>query len=204
MPEVPKVRTQSNASQVAEHFRRAWASRFGEAVEPRVMALLLALSDLETATWRSMFNWNHGNQVATRPESQAFYRALDSGNPRTFRAYPSQDDGALSFVSQVTSDTRPQWHAGLLTGDPTEFARALKGLNGGPAYYEAPLDRYTRTLVERWRRYDVDGGTLPPDEEPTLPDGQVPKARPRLGPGIWLLSLGAISLFVVRARSRLR
>lgn len=180
------MRTPISVGQAQDLFAEAWHERFGAPVPGQVLALLMALSDLETGTFQSVFNHNFGNQIATR-DSQQFYRALDSGNPRRFRAYPSAFAGARSFVAQVTSDTRPHWRAGLMTGDPVEFARALKGLNGGPAYYEAPLGAYTNTLVQRWRSYTptlVDGEPRPP--EPTLP-----KVVPRSRGGAILVSIGA-------------
>lgn len=190
------MRTPVSVGQAQDMFAAAWQQRFGEPITAKVLALLMALSDLETATFKSVFNHNFGNQIATR-DSQDFYGALDSGNPRRFRAYPDAFAGARSFVAQVTSDTRPHWKAGLLTGDPVEFARALKGLNGGPAYYEAPLERYTNTLVERWRSYTptlVDGEPLPP----AVP---LPKAKPRK-PGLDVVLLLAGLSFAWLAASR--
>jgi hypothetical protein len=42
-----------------------------------------------------------------------------------------------------------------------EFTRALKGLNGGPAYYEASLERYQRGFLQRWERYRTSGASGP-------------------------------------------
>ena len=201
MPEVAKVRTPVSVGQAQDLFAEAWRQRFGEPITAKELALLMALSDLETGTFKSIFNHNFGNQIATR-DSQEFYRALDSGNPRRFRSYPDAFAGARSFVAQVTSDTRPEWKAGLLTGDPVEFARALKGLNGGPAYYEAPLERYTNTLVQRWRSYTptlVDGEPLPPE---VPPETERPKAKPRKpGLDVVLLAVGLSLAWLMASRS---
>lgn len=171
MPEVPKERTRLEPIQAGQAFTAAWRDRFGQEPPRPVLRLLIALSDLETGAWQSMWNFNFGNQIATR-DSQAFYRALDSGNPRRFRAYGSAKEGAASFVRQLTSDTRPEWHAGLLTGDPDAFNRALAGMNGGYAYYEANPETYGRVLRERWEKY-------PPPPEPQPPPEPEPRKEPK-------------------------
>lgn len=149
---VPAVSTPLDATEATTELEGAWFRRFGEPVRPDVLALLLALWDLETDAGRAQSNFNFGNIIATS-EDQRHYVGDDSGNTRRFRAYLTPSAGADSFVAQLTSDTREEWRAGLDSGDPTEFARALGGLNGGHAYYEAPVERYTRTLVGRWQRY---------------------------------------------------
>lgn len=151
------LHTPLTAGQAAQLIETAWARRSALRNDvpqptPERVRLLLALWDLETGTGGSQFNFNFGNQIATRPD-QNFYVADDSGNTRHFRAYTDALAGARSFVSQLTSDTRPQWVAGLATGDPTEFVRSLKGLNGGPEYFEAPFERYRNTFLARWERY---------------------------------------------------
>jgi hypothetical protein len=142
----------------------------------QVLALLLALWDLETAAGASMFHWNFGNVIATRPDSQLFYVADDSGNTRKFRAYNDANDGARGLVQQLTSSTRPEWHTGLLTGDPNAFVRALSGADGGPAYFEADPERYRRTFLERWRKYSPKAE--PPNRGPTTTRKPIPLLAP--------------------------
>jgi hypothetical protein len=191
MPQVPIERTPVSADEARVSISDAWRARFGAAVEPDVLALLLALWDLETGTGQSQFNWNFGNLVEVRPDSRPFYIADDSGNTRKFKAFEDIDDGAEGFVAQVTSTTRPEWHQGLLTGDPEEFVRALKGRNGGPEYFEAPLDRYLQTFLGRWRRYEVPKA-LPPSRGQPEP-AQPPPTRTRTGLPLALLGFGSLA-----------
>lgn len=184
MPEVPKKRTVVSAAQAENLFRQAWSERFNEPVRPGVLRLLLALWDLETGAGRLQDNFNFGNQVSTRPATELFYRGIDSGNKRKFRAYRSAKEGAKSFVAQVTSDTRPHWTQGLLTGDPVQFSRGLKNcqdaacsVQGPLQYYEAPFDRYTQTLVERHAKYPH----LEPEVGPPAPLPQPTKEPPARG-----------------------
>lgn len=177
----PTVVTPLSVQQAVPLLRDAWRVRFGDDVDGKILRLLVSLWDLETGAGRSQLNHNWGNQIATRPE-QNFYVADDSGNSRRFRHYDTFEEGALSFVSQLTSTTRPQWKAGLLTGDPVEFVRALKGLNGGPEYFEAPFERYLGTFRGRWERYpELGDGAVPPAE------GQGALVLGAIIGGLWLL-----------------
>ena len=112
-----------------------------------------------------MFNHNFGNIVAVG--DQSFFVADDSGNTRRFRAYASLDDGAAGFVKQLTRDSRAEWRAGLLTGDPVEFVKALSGANGGPVYFEANPQTYLQTFLGRWQRYRLP--TADPPARDSLP-----------------------------------
>jgi hypothetical protein len=181
VPEVQRRSTPLTADRAAAILREAWprvsfVQRTGVALGDQTLALLLALWDLETAAGRAQANNNWGNIIATRPNEQEFYFADDSGNLRKFRSYADALAGAVGFVGQLLSDTRSHWRDGLLRpdGDPAEFVRALKGGPDGTReqYFEAPLDRYLRTFLERWQKYTPSGGIDP--IAPTLPP---PKAR---------------------------
>ena len=195
--EVSKVATPQPVEAVAQALSSAWARRFGEPAPATVLALLLGLADLETNTFgtvngKGFYNYNLGNIVAPYPDTQVWFAALDSGNPRKFRAWNSLDAGAEGFVKQLTSDTRKEWHAGLLTGDPEKFVRALNGQNGGPHYFEANFDQYLAGYKARWGRYAGHG--MPAPEGTTLPKAEPPKGGPSLtkvaawGVGLWLLA----------------
>lgn len=206
MPLVPTRPTPLTPERAAVLINDAWSAL--AASKPEVpkptgerLALLLALWDLETATGGQHRNHNFGNQVATRPDVQEFYAALDSGNPRKFRSYDSAEEGAASFVSQLNSDTRPQWREGLRTGNPTEFVRALKGLNGGPAYFELNFEDYLSRFLGRWERYDPKDFPPRRGSSTTPPTGQ--RGPSRVFPWLMLTGLGAF-LFWSRGRSTRR
>jgi hypothetical protein len=162
------VATPVTAEHAADLLGEAFYLEVGVHPGARLLALLLAMSDLETAGWARLRNWNFGNIIATDPEAQDWYAANDSGNARKFRAYDSAEDGARAFVNQLMRDSRAVWREGLLSGDPVTFARALKG---PPAYYEAPLQAYTEGLQSRWEAHAARlglaasvGASLPPDQ----------------------------------------
>lgn len=191
MPEVAIRRTPHTASEAAERLASGWAGRFGAAVTPDVLALLLALWDLETAAGAQQFNNNYGNVVATRTTTQPFYFADDSGNLRKFIAYPTSQEGATDLIATVTRDSRKEWRQGLLSGDPEEFVRALNGQRGGRfKYFEAPFERYLSTFLERWRKYE------PPKAEPPS-RGQTPNPSPTVPRRLSPLLLGGIATFLL-------
>lgn len=207
MPLVPTVRTPTTPERAAALIQDAWeklSARHPVVPPPNGerLALLLALWDLETGTGAQHRNFNFGNQVSTRPEEEEFYQAHDGPNLRRFRSYDSAEEGAASFVRQLNSDTRPQWREGLRTGNPTEFVRALKGLNGGGfEYFEAPFDRYLETFLGRWERYDPKGS--PPRRGSSTTPPTVQRGRSRVSPLLTLTALGAF-LYFCRVRGTRR
>lgn len=146
--EVPKTRTPLTPQQAEALFRQVWTQSTTETLTEGALRLLLALWDLETAAGQSQFNNNFGNIIQT--QDGPFYLADDTGNLRRFISYPSAEHGASGLIRQLTRDSRAHWREGLLSGDPSFFAQKLKEV---PSYYEAPLDRYRKVLVERWRKY---------------------------------------------------
>lgn len=153
MPEVARTSTSLTPSEAVELIAQSFFDLTGAWPGSRVLALLAALSDLETGTWRSMGAWNFGNIIATEPNKQRWFVANDSGNLRKFRAYDSAADGAQGFVRQLLRDSRKGWREGLLTGNPTEFVDALAGDRDGIRYFEAARDRYLGTFLARHERY---------------------------------------------------
>lgn len=205
MGQVPVIRTPLTADEARELIETAWAKRASVRPDvppptPERVRLLLALWDLETGTGGSQRNFNFGNQVATR-ESQDFYVADDAGNTRHFRAYPSGQAGAASFVAQLTSDTRPEWRDGLASGDPQFFVESLKGLHGGGfEYFEAPFEQYLQTFLGRWNRYDPKD--LPPRRGIPSPAPQTPR-KPKSGSGLVPLALlSGLGVYLYYSRVR--
>jgi len=141
MSQVP-IRTTRLTPTAAERILRKTGLR------PSALRLLMALWDLETETGAKMFNHNWGNMVIGSDKDHPFYVADDSGNLRKFRAYDDVFEGAADWIRQLFRSDKP-WGEGIASGDPVVFAQRLK--DGG--YYEAPVERYTKTLVGRWQRY---------------------------------------------------
>jgi len=159
-----------------------------------VLALLLALADLETGDgvppfqrMPNAFHHNFGNIIIAQrnlksSQSNHFVLSGDEG-PGTgssaaehhYRVFQSPSDGALGLITQLTRPTRQEWWDGLLTGNPETFVRALSGQFGGPSYFEADFRRYLNTFLQRWQSYRADDPEVPTD----TPDTTNPKAEPR-------------------------
>lgn len=149
MPRVEQVNTPVSVEQARAALEAAWVGNVGEP-NGDIITLMLTLWALETGNGASMFNFNMGNIVAVS-ESQDYWIGDDSGNTRKFRSWSNLDAGATGLVRQLTSETRPHWHAGVLSGDPENFVKSLKGVYGGPAYFEADLDVYLIGFFARHR-----------------------------------------------------
>lgn len=150
MAEVTAIRTPTSPLEAESALKRAWRSMYGETVSEDVLALLLAIWDLETGTGESQYHWNMGNIVTS---SDTYFMLRSAGNHH-YRIYDSLDDGARGLIRQLRSPNRPQWEDGLLSGDPVFFIESLKGVHGGGfEYFEAPLERYLTTFMGRYARY---------------------------------------------------
>jgi flagellum-specific peptidoglycan hydrolase FlgJ len=162
--QVPMQTTAETMANVRKALVRAWRARMRSPVSAPVLALMLALVDLETAAGRAIHNHNLGNMVATRDQQARapFFVGDDSGNTRVFRAFASLDDGARALVRLLLSDGKPHWRAGLMSGDPKMFAHGLKR----DGYYEAGEERYARVLTQRWQRYSPGNNTASRQSSP--------------------------------------
>lgn len=173
--EVPKTLTPISPEQAELVLSNAWTDKFRTSIPAKVLRLLLALFDLETGSGRLMAGYNFGNikTTATEPSSVVYYVGPDDTPFDKFRVYRSAEDGALGLVTAIHRDSRAEWRAGLLSGDPVEFVRALKGLNGGLAYFTAPIERYQKTFLQRWDKYShLEGaGEAQPPKGATVPAG---------------------------------
>lgn len=220
MPQVPPVRTPYTVEGLNSAFQQAWLERFGQQVPPGVLALLMALADLET-NFQSAFHHNIGNIILpTRflPTTQQSWFVLSGDEGAAagagdaehhYKVYPTLAVGAQGLVTQLTRPTRQQWWDGLLTGDPESFVRALNGQNGGPSYFEAGFKRYLKAYLGRWKKYREPVGAQPVAQLNPVPLGvpvpvetEPPKARPRragrkkrLGPAV--LASGALLLLLL-------
>lgn len=198
MPEVSPVRTPYTAAQLQAALSDAWSSRFGETVRADVLALLMALVDLET-NFKSSYHHNLGNivlpaQYLPTTEQGWFVLSGDEGAAagagdaeHHYKVYASHAAGALALVTQLTRATRQEWWDGLLSGKPERFVKALNGQFGGPSYFEANFKRYLKAFRGRWRKYgDLKG----------------PKASPLRRGNQLTVSLTLLGLAVLLLRSR--
>jgi hypothetical protein len=156
----------------------AYRELTGTLPRPAVLALLLAQSALETGHWKSIHNFNFGNQKAhpgypmivqfrCSEVINGVERFFDPPDPHcNFRAYNSAVDGALDYLRVLKN--RPHWWQGLHTGDPNAFVAALAT---PPKYFTANPERYRATLVSLFHKYGPLAGSA-------LQDPAMPPASP--------------------------
>jgi len=175
---------------LADAIGAEWPAAFPDVrLSGDMIALLLALVDLETGTGASAWNWNLGNMVSTS-DAQTWFYGYDSSNLRKFRAFESLGHGVVGFVKQVMSPTRPAWRDGLMSGDPTTFVKALGGVFGGPKYFEADLQRYLAAFLSRWDKYRGKYSSVAPVVGQS---GGSTRAGSRSGAAVLVMTLAALA-----------
>lgn len=216
MPVIPAKRTPYSAEQLRQSLAVAWTHHGvgSTVIDPSVLALLMALADLETGdgspggtVMPNAYHHNLGNIVlpsslVPTTSQSVFTLSGDEGGgsgssaPEHFyKVYPTHQAGAEGFVRQLVSDTRPHWRRGLLSGDPEEFVRALNGQRGGPSYFEANFARYLAAFRGRWQKYAPTPFDF--EEEPTLPKAKPPNRGLPI-----LLGLAILGLILRRSVSK--
>jgi hypothetical protein len=105
--------------------------------------MLVAQSDLETRTWKAMWNWNFGNSVVGT--SGALWFMIPGDTTHHYRAFDSDVAGAQHYVNMLKRRFPKAW-AVLGSEDTLVFAQALKDQR----YYEAPVETYAQGLASRY------------------------------------------------------
>lgn len=181
---VPDRKQQLNPDDVRVAFVHAFAQEFGFLPTENQTALMMGHSALETLHWRAIHNNNVGN---LKPGSRwngdtVEFRCseilngvevfFDPPHPQcVFRAYPSLGEGARDYLRLITRNDG--WKAGLLSGDPEVYNRALsKDQDKGKGYYTASPSKYLTTLKSTFKRYGgkavaLPGSSLPLPVEPS-------------------------------------
>lgn len=147
--EVPANLTAMTPSEARRPLNFALTQALGRNPTPQEISMLLAQSDFETATWRSLHNYNFGNLEVT--PGHPWYRL--GSNPQHFRSYVSADEGATGMVYLI-KNRYPKAFSLLGSGDPAAYAAALKERG----YYTAPLALYTAGMRDRYKRHLAKGG----------------------------------------------
>lgn len=157
MSQVTPKPTPISAGEAHGALHSAWRRFFDAPPTQNQLALLLAQSALETGNWERMIHFNFGQLMANTEgkgvnvfwDGDYYEDPKGDGNKRV---YHSAEEGAADYVRLLSH--REAWRAGLLSGKPDVYAKALKS---PPAYYQAPLSGYTVTLTALFRRF---GGTV--------------------------------------------
>lgn len=160
---VPDQLTPLDAKTVALAFRGAYETVCGRTPSNACLALIVAQSALETGRWKSIHNWNFGNEKAS-PDYFGLYcqfrcnevingrvEWFDPPHPQcNFRAFGSADAGAIDHLRFLSGRKRyaKAWEI-LQTGMPLAFVEALKAAG----YFTADAGPYARAVVSLWKEY---------------------------------------------------
>lgn len=113
MPQVEALKTPASAADVAGAMSRAYVKLTGNAPPAESSYLMpLAQSALETANWKSLYNFDLGNVTTANPNDSWFFQYQGS---LKFKAYASLDDGALAMMSWL------QKHGAIAAADANDL-----------------------------------------------------------------------------------
>lgn len=167
---VDAVRTRATPAQVFAAIKAAWPDGSRDSV-----LTLMAQSGIETADWRSCWNWNLCNikrqkgalwtmlpsatEILAKPSSEAaVVRQRSDGRwecvfliPHVqthFRAFTSLAEGAAHLLESMRTRYAKAWPP-LVAGDPDAFAHRLHEEH----FYTADPDAYARALVGRFNAF---------------------------------------------------
>ncbi len=163
---------------VGRALRAAWFKLFEHEPANQSVAVLMAQSALETARWKSCYQWNLGNikpgskwqgdvfQIRLNEVIDGKTKWFDPPHPQTnMRAYPSLPDAAADYLWMLRRRFSASWDP-VLRGDPIAFSQALKR----QGYYTAPEPPYTKALKSLFGEYlrllnTHESDAPPPDTE---------------------------------------
>ena len=154
---LPNTLTPIDPESAGAALSKAYASLTGSKPKPAVLNLLLAQWGLETGNGKSVHNFNFGNQKSASGDE--YYQEFEAGeivdgqeqkSVMHFAAYKTIDDGALAYVKLL--QRRPQWWAGLQSGDPHTFVSGLVAV-AGQHYFTADPAKYLKTLSDELPKY---------------------------------------------------
>jgi hypothetical protein len=149
------VPTPLSEQQLAVHLAAAWSTVVGEPAGRETLAVLWAHSALETGRGQKMLGHNFaglkghaqeggGRLIWTWDESS---RGLERVR-RTFRVYPSAEQGARDYVELLTSRHRRARRAAE-RGSPQDFVAALAESD----YFTHDVEQYTRSVTSLMLEY---------------------------------------------------
>jgi len=155
--EIPDKLTPVSVDEAAAALAVGYRRVTGKSPSAAILSLLLAQWALETGRGEFCHNYNFGNvKHSSADQYYQTFRAGENINGQSiesdmqFAAYLNIDDGAEAYVRQLQK--RPNWWAGLQTGDVAKFNA---GLSSSPAYYTADPSTYLATLQKLVGEFSV-------------------------------------------------
>lgn len=169
-PRVRVEKTPSSRAQVLGAFAQAWREVVEE--EPTAMGVLMlsAQSDLETASFSSLYNYNLGNLTHVTHDGHPWVTRSDVGEAMRFRAYPSLLAGACDMVRWAAAHKLLDCAA---RGDLDGYVAGLKsgcylGCTGQGGVTDATYATYQSGILARARLFERVQPVAPPPEPPPL------------------------------------
>jgi hypothetical protein len=155
--ELPNKLTPLTADEAAKCLANGYKRVTGKLPSAAILALLIGQWAGETGNGQYIHNFNFGN---VKHSSKDVYFQKFQGSEiingknvvqiMDFAAYKTADDGAEAYIRQLKA--RPQWWAGLQTGDVTQFVDGLVAVPG-QHYFTADYNEYLDLLKERMANY---------------------------------------------------
>lgn len=152
--------TPMTADEASKALSTAYKSVTGSLPNAKVLGLLVGQWATETGNGKYIHNYNFGNVKHTSGDSyyQQFSgsEVIDGQNivsVMDFAAHLTPEDGAVAFIKQLKK--RPQWWAGLQTGDPKKYVDGLVAV-AGQHYFTADVGLYLKALLNRIAAYQTE------------------------------------------------
>lgn len=146
-----------SADDAAKALSAAYKTAAGSVPSAKILGLLIGQWATETANGAAIHNYNYGN--VKHSSADQYYQefsgseVVDGQNVVSvmqFAAYPNAEAGAVAFIKQLQK--RPQWWAGLQTGDPQKYVASLVAV-AGQHYFTADPNTYLKALISRMNTY---------------------------------------------------
>ena len=167
MPEVRYQKTTLSRSGAQVAIAAAFRTRFAREATRNELAMLLAQSEHETASWQRMPNFNFGGvkafkKWAENPANSFVLLLTTEGSGaeakrvrQPFRAFGSAVEGAFDWLAALAHG----WPSALVKagrGDVAEYVRCLvkEGVKG--AYFTGSRDEYAAILQRNFARWHAE------------------------------------------------
>jgi hypothetical protein len=155
---IPNRLTPMSADEAAKALSAAYRQVTGKVPSAKILGLLVGQWAGETGNGKAIHNYNYGN--VKHSSADVYYQEFEGGendengnetrSVMQFAAYLTSQDGAVAYIKQL--QRRPQWWAGLQTGDPQKFVDGLVAIKG-QYYFTANKGQYLKLLVDRMNKY---------------------------------------------------
>jgi hypothetical protein len=152
--------TPMSADEASKNLSAAYNYVAGSRPNEKVLGLLVGQWAGETGNGKYIHNYNYGNVKHTSGDS--YYQQFSGSevidgqeivSVMDFAAHLTALDGAIAFVKQLKK--RPQWWAGLQTGNAQKYVDGLTAI-AGQYYFTGNKSAYLKLLIDRMNTYQAE------------------------------------------------